>query len=106
MLLAGANTARCSFRTQRDRVTPAIVEGVHLLLYDVRGFADATGEQPRVLDQRHANLAVAESVEHVGNTVLDPAPTRAVAGEHVLHAAHRLKLAHGEWSPAALSRAR
>ena len=58
-----------SLRSQRDTAATPVLEGVHLLGDDVRGFADAPGEQGRVLEDRQLDVPVSRPAGRGGDRV-------------------------------------
>ena len=60
----GAHAGGGAFRAQRELlVVQLVAPGIHLLLDDVGRLADGAAEQRRVLDQRHADGAVAPALQ-------------------------------------------
>ena len=89
-----AHDARGRFRPQRQALAgELVVERVHLLLDDVGHRADRAHEERRLLDDRHAQVAIAVEREHAAHRILEALPQRRLVGQHVVHAAHRLQAA-------------
>src|SRR5262249_60452199 len=59
VLDVGAHQPGGGLGTEGERVAAAVLEGVHLLLDDVRLVADAPGEELRALEERQAHPALA-----------------------------------------------
>ena len=59
-----AHHAGGAFGTQGHGAAAAVLEGVHLLGDDVGGFADTTGEQGGLLEDRQFDVAVTRVVDH------------------------------------------
>ncbi len=79
-----ARRARRALGADRE-VLVVVTERVHLLLDDVRAFADRAHEEARRLDDRRPHLA--EAVEREGSPEgrLDPLPLRGLLRENVVH---------------------
>ncbi len=65
-------------------LTSLILEGIHLLLHDVRGLPDAAGEELRPLEYGDLYLAVAVAVKRAAGGLLGPLPVLDLPGQHVL----------------------
>jgi hypothetical protein len=76
--------------SERQRVAAAVVEGVHLLLDDVRLVADPPREQLGALEQGHADLAVAIRLEDSAGRSFDALPPRGLRRQNVTDSADSL----------------
>ena len=95
VLGVGAADRRRALGAQRDRAPAAVVEGVHLLLDDVRRRADAAGEDVGVLEGRRLDAAVAGAAEDPLGDLLQRGARVGVGRQHVVRAARDLQsLAH------------
>ena len=90
VLDAGAHAASGSLRAQRQRFALAVGKGVHLLLDQVRRFAETATEELRCLDEGQADFPIAVAAEHVDDDGLDLPPAGAGLREDVAHPAHEL----------------
>ena len=61
----GANDARRPFGTQGQAAVAAVLEGVHFLLDDVRGFAEVVHEDIGAFQDGGAQFGIAVAVENV-----------------------------------------
>ncbi len=91
MLQHRANTGRSPFRTQCERVTVAVFEGVHFLFDDIGHFTDRALEQLGELHDGRADLAVPVGVQQAGNGTLEIAPQWRLLGQDVVHATDGLQ---------------
>ena len=76
---------------QRQAASLAIGERVHLLLHDVGRLADGAREERRVLEERSANLLVAEALHDGADDRLEPLPHARVLGKDVVRPLRRLE---------------
>src|SRR5262249_7866336 len=90
VLDVGAHEPGGGLGTEGERVAAAVLEGVHLLLDDVRLVADAPREELRALEEREANLAIAVGFEGGSARGLHTLPAPSLRGENVPHATHGL----------------
>ena len=90
VLDAGANAAGRSLRTQGQGFALAVREGVHLLLHQVRCFAEAAAEELGRLDERQADFPVAVAAKHICDDGFHMPPAGAGIGQDVAHSAHEL----------------
>ena len=87
---------RGALRAQGQASARLVLEGVHLLPDDVGRLAHAADEERGVLDQRRADLLVAEAAERLARARLQEVPDRDVRRKEVVHPLHaRRSLAHG-----------
>ena len=87
-LALGVGTAdpRSELGAQGHALLVAVEEGVHLLLDDVGGFADAPLEEAGLLEDRHVDLLVAEEFADPARGLGHVAPVGLVLGEDVVGA--------------------
>ena len=90
VLEEGARRACRALGTQGDAVAALRQEGVHLLLDDVGGVADAALKEVGVFKNGGSQLAVAEGARFLAEELLQKLPAVAVAREDVLRAARFL----------------
>src|SRR5690606_37027078 len=74
------------FRAQGKTLAVPIIEGVHLLLDDVRYLADGAAEQFGVFEERQADLEIAERFHHLAYDLFDVPPCPRRRRKHVVHA--------------------
>ena len=87
VLDGGAHQAGRAFRAQRQALAVELVlEGVHLLLDNVRHLADAAHKQLRVLDDGRAHIAVGKAPHQIAHLRFQPLPAGGLAGKDVVHA--------------------
>ena len=60
VLQVGSADRRRAFRPQRQLLAPAVLKDVHLLLRDIRRFADSADKERRVFEHRRLDAAVTE----------------------------------------------
>ncbi len=90
-----AHDAGRVLRPQGQRPALAVRERVHLLVHDVGGVADRAGEEVRALEDRGADLGVAERAEYAPRRVLDRGEALADGREEVVRSLGRADpLAH------------
>ena len=82
-----AHDARRQLGPQRHAAVALVDERVHLFFDDVGRLADAAREQLGRLEDRRADLAVAEPVRDLAAVGFEPAPTRRFGRKDVLRAA-------------------
>ena len=75
------HAAGSAFRAQRQAVTVAVVEGVHLFLDDIGDFANRAGKQRRLFHDRRTNFIKSVAVHELAYFALKKLPARAVAGQ-------------------------
>ena len=87
-----AHDPRRRLRPQRQAVTAAVGERIHLLADDVRVLTDRALEQLGVLHQRYPDLLVAVVGEQRARAALEMLPGADCLRQHVVHSADRLDL--------------
>jgi hypothetical protein len=91
----GAHARRRALGAQRQvLVVELVAPGIHLLLDDVGGLADRAPEELRVLDQRHADVAIAVAREPVLHARLEVEPQLRLFRQDIVHAPHRPDCGH------------
>ena len=81
MLDDRAHRRRGALRAQREQITAAALEGIHLLGDDIGLFSDPAREQIRCFEDRRANLAVAVARAATGETSLPATASAASSGK-------------------------
>src|SRR5688572_12342603 len=74
----GANCPRCTFRAQGQRGPIPIREGVHLLLNDIRGRADASGKERGKFENRDTDFLISVTGRPSPRRILDDMPPRCL----------------------------
>jgi hypothetical protein len=69
-----------SLRAQSHAVATPILEGVHLLLYDVGPFADATSEEACLLENRGIDALVAIELADLLSLLFYKSPISLILG--------------------------
>ena len=89
-------------RTKGERIAPAILEGVHLLLHDVGDLADPAREELRALEDRQTDLAIAVRLEDPACRRLHVLPRRPLrqAGCHAPDGLDHRRDYQSGWKPA------
>ena len=90
MLQIRATDGRRALGPQRERLSAAVVEDVHLFLDDVRDLADAAREQAGILEHRRLDASVSELVAQPGYGRANEVPGRLLVRLDILRAAWRL----------------
>ena len=85
VLYRGPHEARGALRAQGQAFAVAVVEGVHLLLDDVRHLADRTPEQLGAFHHGWSNFLVSVRAKQGARVVLDVLPRANVSREDVVH---------------------
>ena len=70
-------------RAQRDAASAAVFERVHLLVDDIRAFADAAVEELRVLEERRADLFESIAAADLADLPFDVIPFADSVGQNV-----------------------
>jgi hypothetical protein len=91
VLHVGARDRRGALGAQRDRAPTAVVEGVHLLLHDVGGLADAPREELRGFERRRLDAPVPGALEHALGGIRHALAPGLLLGQDVERAPRRLQ---------------
>ena len=92
MFDTGAHAACGSFGTQRQAFAVAVVKGVHLFFDHIGYFADGAFKQRSLLDDRHANFAVAVAGQHLPERTFNALPDSGIRRQVIVHAADSLNI--------------
>ena len=104
VLDTGPHAAGRAFGAQGETLAVAVLEGVHLLLDDVRDLADRSPEQLGLLDDGHADLGIAIGLHGLAQQRLDRLPGGGLVRQEVVHPPYRLNLSLGHGFPSRMDR--
>src|SRR4051794_5664781 len=96
MLDRGTDNPGGAFGAKGDRPLSTIFKGVHLLVDDVAGLADAAVKEFGVLKDRRPDFGEMVKARHLARDAFDGLPFAALGGQYVGRPARRVDLRHDD----------
>src|SRR5690606_19374901 len=92
VLFAGTYTTGCTFGTQGEAVTVAIIEGVHFFFDNIGHFTDRAIEQLSGFHYWKANFLISVALQNIAECGFHVLPDSRVLGQQIVHPANSLYL--------------